>query len=106
MPGDAGAQDLQELRRHPFFRGIDWDTLWTQHGPSFAELDLESMGSVSSSFDWELQVQRGCDKGWGCSFYRLGGGCRAASYPAGQWETCWRSERYPCMPEHSARVLP
>ncbi|KAL6773846.1 hypothetical protein ACKKBG_A22740 [Auxenochlorella protothecoides x Auxenochlorella symbiontica] len=50
-----GAQDLQELRRHPFFRGIDWDTLWTQHGPSFAELDLESMGSVSSSFDWELQ---------------------------------------------------
>lgn len=46
---------MAELRRHAFFAGVDWAGLWARRGPPFAEPDLESAGSVSSSFDWELQ---------------------------------------------------
>lgn len=54
-----GARDPEEFRRHPLFEGVRWDALWTQPGPSFVEMDLESLGSVTSSFDWELQVWGG-----------------------------------------------
>lgn len=50
-----GAADLAELKAHPFFEKIDWQKLRSQPAPEFVP-DLEpSMGSASSSFDWELQ---------------------------------------------------
>jgi 3-phosphoinositide dependent protein kinase-1 len=52
-----GAEDLEELKAHPFFDGIDWAALRCQPAPDFiAEPSLDpALSSANSSFDWELQ---------------------------------------------------
>jgi len=51
----AGAGGLEDLKAHPFFKGVDWDGLRSGAAPDPAVVDLDSLGSASSSFDWELQ---------------------------------------------------
>ena len=60
-PPHAGAQSLDELKSHPFFEGLEWGGLREGPAPAYAPPDAESLGSASSSFDWELQVWVG---GW------------------------------------------
>ena len=54
LPPPAGAADLGELRRHPFFAGVEWEGLRGRPAPAFVEVE-GSVGSATSSFDWELQ---------------------------------------------------
>ncbi len=61
----AGARDLGELKAHPFFSGVDWVGLRAQPPPAFVAPELESLGSDTGSFDWELQVGLGGWVSWG-----------------------------------------
>lgn len=48
-----GAQDLGELQAHPFFEGVDWQTVRETRAPPFSvpqELDTDS----SVGLDWEM----------------------------------------------------
>lgn len=56
-PADRiGAADLAELRAHPFFEGVPWDSLRSQEAPEWVQDPmLDSLSSANSSFDWELQ---------------------------------------------------
>ncbi|KAL4439495.1 hypothetical protein ABPG77_008824 [Micractinium sp. CCAP 211/92] len=56
-PADRiGAADLADLRAHPFFEGVAWDSLRSQEAPEWAqEPQLDTLSSANSSFDWELQ---------------------------------------------------
>ena len=49
----AGAQDLQEVKAHPFFQGVQWDGLRDSPAPAFARPqhapEVESVG-----LDWEM----------------------------------------------------
>lgn len=33
----AGEDGLQTVKQHPFFTGVDWETLWEQPAPAFAQ---------------------------------------------------------------------
>ena len=38
-------------------QGIDWEHLREGEAPAFVAVETDSVGSASSSFDWELQVR-------------------------------------------------
>jgi 3-phosphoinositide dependent protein kinase-1 len=53
-----GANDIQDLKNHPFFRDIDWNGIRNLPAPEVMMDELDSLGSGGtggSSFDWELQ---------------------------------------------------
>ncbi|GLC47419.1 hypothetical protein PLESTB_000543000 [Pleodorina starrii] len=50
-----GADDISELKSHPFFAGIDWDTLRTGPAPAFLPPTPPSgTGDGAEGWDWEL----------------------------------------------------
>lgn len=50
-----GAASMDDLKGHPFFDGIDWNSVRTRPAPELVKVETESLGSTESSFDWELQ---------------------------------------------------
>lgn len=53
-----GSNDIQDLKNHPFFQGVDWSRIRTLPAPEVMMDELDSLGSGGtggSSFDWELQ---------------------------------------------------
>jgi serine/threonine protein kinase len=53
-----GANDIQDLKNHPFFQDIDWNRIRNLPAPEVMMDELDSLGSGGtggSSFDWELQ---------------------------------------------------
>ncbi|PNH12055.1 Polyubiquitin-A [Tetrabaena socialis] len=68
-----GAEDLAELRAHPFFAGVDWETLRSQPTPEFLPPRAPGEGDgEAAALDWELTslVRDAADGGrgaWGGS---------------------------------------
>jgi hypothetical protein len=48
-----GAEDLSDLKAHPFFAGIDWDTLRSGPAPPFLPPTPPGSGD-EEGLDWEL----------------------------------------------------
>ncbi|GFR45067.1 hypothetical protein Agub_g6441 [Astrephomene gubernaculifera] len=49
-----GAEDLSELKSHPFFAGIDWATLRSQPAPDYLPPPPPGCGGEEEGLDWEL----------------------------------------------------
>ncbi len=48
----AGANDMSELKVHPFFEGVDWSTLRSSPAPDF--LPPPPPNEAAEALDWEL----------------------------------------------------
>lgn len=83
----AGAQNLQEVKAHPFFQGVQWEGLLNSPAPAFARPqhapEVESVG-----LDWEMSSLAAAlpvayQAHEGAPMHYTSGVCGPAQVPAG-----------------------